>query len=605
MPVRSTKVSEYASFFKSPLAARWKRVGARRRAGVAAPLFSLHSKESIGIGELPDLELLIDWCEQAGLGILQLLPMNDVGFNFRPYDSESCFALEPAYLSLSRLTQADTAAFKNEIAELKRRFPAGRPRVDYGIKKAKLELLWMIFQQTPRSARAGLARFSKKEAGWLEPYVHFKVLKEEQEYRSWEQWPDPWKKPDASALGELSLRMAERLEFHRWMQWQLYLQFRAVSQYARAKNVLILGDLPFLVSRDSADVWANQDYFKLDLKAGAPPDLLFAEGQQWGMPPYRWDNIAAADYDYLAAKLRYAENFYDLFRIDHFVGVFRVWVFPENGTGVFDPPNEPVWEDHGRRIVEALCAATTMLPCAEDLGTVPECSNRLLNQYAIPGMDVQRWTRDWGATEEFKPPAHYRKNSVAVLSTHDISPFRAWWKYEAGTVDESLFRKKCETRGFSFEETRSKLFDPETSSHGRLRWRKGLDLATLMHVLGRPSEEIRDFRDLYKGTIDEKEKFLYFTGLKPGASDSEVARGALARVNETTSIFSVQLLQDWLPAETLGGTDLWEFRVNFPGTTSDKNWSAVLPFSLEKLLGMRVETRRIRSLVARSGRHPS
>jgi len=158
-----------------------------------------------------------------------------------------------------------------------------------------------------------------------------------------------------------------------------------------------MGDLPFLVSRDSADVWANKNYFKLHLTSGAPPDMYFAMGQKWGMPPYRWEEIEKDKYIYIKEKLKFAANFYNMFRIDHFVGLFRVWTI-ENNTpeeqasliGNFDPKNKPLWKKSGEKIIDVMIQNPEMLPCAEDLGTVPDCSNKTLEEYGIPGMDVQR-----------------------------------------------------------------------------------------------------------------------------------------------------------------------------------------------------------------------
>src|SRR5688572_4870771 len=118
---------DYSAFLQTASAGQWKRLGVKRRAGVCAPLFSLHSKQSLGIGELPDLKLFGEWCLEAGLSIIQLLPMNDVGFDFRPYDAQSTFALEPVYLSLEKLKEAEIGPFQSELAALKKQFPAGTP----------------------------------------------------------------------------------------------------------------------------------------------------------------------------------------------------------------------------------------------------------------------------------------------------------------------------------------------------------------------------------------------------------------------------------------------------------------------------------------------
>jgi 4-alpha-glucanotransferase len=142
---------DYAPFLKAKCEKIWKKIGARRRAGVTTPLFSIYSKKSIGIGEIPDLKLLIDWCKKTGLSIIQLLPLNDVGFDFRPYDAQSSMALDPMYLSLEALSDCNLKPFFKDLQTLRDRFPTGKALVDYGIKKAKLELLERMFANSATS----------------------------------------------------------------------------------------------------------------------------------------------------------------------------------------------------------------------------------------------------------------------------------------------------------------------------------------------------------------------------------------------------------------------------------------------------------------------
>ncbi len=496
----------------------------RRSAGVLTPLFSLYSKKSIGIGEFLDLKLLVDWCKKAGLRIIQLLPINDVGFNFRPYDSESSFALEPMHLSLEKIPGA--GRLKSEIKELRKKFPPQGDFYDTRIKKTKLEILRKIFEKKDPSKQKEFQRFVEAQKSWLGPYTCYKVLKDKFSLAGWMDWPAEFRDREPKALEKLEKEEAANLEFYRWLQWQCYLQFRDAKKYAEKKDVQILGDIPFLVARDSADVWAHPDYFKLELSAGAPPDLYFAAGQEWGMPPYNWPRIESHGYDCITEKLKYAENFYTLFRIDHFIGVFRVWTFPygpaqeeRSKTGAFDPPDEKIWEDHGRRIVEAMLRSTKMRPCAEDLGCVPECSNRVLEAYGIPGMDVQRWMRHWETIGEYKLPAEYRPNAIAVISTHDTSPLEAWWKWEAGNEDD-------------------------------------------------------------------RQKFWKAIGLS-GAYESEpsvkFSEACFQAVSSAPSVFSIQLLQDWLSLAGLSGEVCADHRINLPGIVNDKNWRLRLPFSLEEL----------------------
>ena len=446
----------------------------------------------------------------------------------------------------------------------------------------------------------------------FKPYARFKVLKERFHHSAWEQWPDEYKFKHREAIERLDADEAGRMAFHEWLQWQLFHQFADAKRHAVRRGVFLIGDLPFLVSRDSADVWAEPEFFKLDRASGAPPDLYFALGQRWGMPPYNWPGIAARGYEYMARKLRYAEHFYDLFRVDHFVGIFRVWTIaltepPESAgqRGAFDPPDESQWAANGRAHLEAIVKNTRMLPLAEDLGVVPVCSNPTLAQFAIPGMEVQRWTRDWEGNADFKGPLLYRRNSVAVLSTHDMTGLFGWWRDEAGTVDAGMFRKKCPSRGVSFEKVRPKLFDPAHPVPGRLLWRPDVrDVSVLLERLGLREEQARDFIEMYRGSFDEKRRFRRFIGLpgeprrQPGP---ELARHAILKAHEAESVFSVQPIQDWLSLSPRFAPEAADFRINYPGSSGPQNWTRRLPMSLEGLKAMRLD-REILKLNRKAGR---
>ena len=582
----------YAPFLETRAKDKWQRFGVRRRAGVATPLFSIYSKDSAGIGEFPDLDLLADWTASCGMSIIQLLPMNDVGSNFRPYDADSTFALEPMYLRLDALRGADPAPFKKDIAKLKQAFPCGMLKVDYGVKAAKLRLLRRMFESADRGAEFGA--YVAAKSFWLEDWAIYRVIKDHHGNKAWEEWPAELRSRDAKTLGEFVRAHRTEIGFYQWLQWQSALQFAAAKSYAASKGVFFLGDLPFLVSRDSADVWAHQNYFKLELLAGAPPDAFFAAGQRWGMPPYRWEAIAADGYRYLIEKVKTAEEFYDLFRIDHVVGVFRLWtiradepVETQGLRGVFDPADESQWEEQGRRILGVMLDHSRMLPCAEDLGVVPPCSYKVLGEFGIPGIDVERWTRDWGNTYDFKSPHDWRKGAIAVISTHDTTPLGVWWLYECGTIDEDLFRRRLADRGIPFDLMKDKLFDLKNSAHGRLRWKSDLRSPhDVLAVLGLREEEARDFIDFFLAASDEKQKFLKFLGLAgapPERMNPDFAEAIFKRTSETSPIFAVQLLQDWLALDASFEPDRWDYRINFPGTADDKNWTLALPYSLEKM----------------------
>jgi 4-alpha-glucanotransferase len=275
--------------------------------------------------------------------------------------------------------------------------------------------------------------------------------------------------------------------------------------------------------------------------------------------------------------------------------------------GFFDPPDEREWEGRGRRFLEVMLENSSMLPCAEDLGVIPECSHRVLREFGIPGMDVQRWSRDWESTYAFKSPDSYRPNSVAVLSTHDMTPLLTWWQFEAGTIDEALFQKMCETRGISFEAVRDKLFDLERSVGGRLRWKDDVDSEEeFLRRLNLRREEARDFIDLHQGTFDERQKFWNYLGL-PGEFKEKATqpfvRRALEKVSRSSSIFNIQFIQDWLallsPLRSL--PDCRDLRINVPGTRNERNWTFVLPLSLEEMKKLKIN-KELKAMNATAGR---
>ena len=196
----------YKEFLSTPSRKQWERIGLNRRAGVAVPLFSVYSQNSIGIGEFTDLIFLIDWCRLAGMSIIQLLPMNDTGSDFRPYDAQSTFALEPMYLAIPGLKAVDLNPFKEKIAKLREEFPAGAGKVNYKIKEAKLSLLWEIFRAGSfiRSSEypAYFERYVEENKFWLDDYAIFKVIKENNQENKYWQYEVNGVQPQIGAEGE-------------------------------------------------------------------------------------------------------------------------------------------------------------------------------------------------------------------------------------------------------------------------------------------------------------------------------------------------------------------------------------------------------------------
>ncbi|MFC1485041.1 4-alpha-glucanotransferase [bacterium] len=579
----------------------WKKIGIKRRAGIMCPLFSIYSEKSIGIGDFLDLKILIDWCKITENTILQLLPVNDTGYGFSPYSSVSSFALDPIYISLENV-KATQLNISEELEKLRQKFPLGNSRVNYDIKAEKIKVLRNIFQTTTLDFfdKESFEKFKLENAYWLEEYVEYKVLKEIFDGKDWQEWEDKYKYRDTESICFFRSEKQDDLEFYRWAQWQLFEQFKEVHEYAKANGIYIMGDIPFLVSGDSADVWGpGRDIFDLDQYAGCPPDAYNAFGQKWGMPAYNWQELKRTNYEYFKNKLKYTENFYDLHRIDHVVGIFRLWTISkdepeENGglNGKFNPEDERLWEQNGKQILKAMIDCTDMLPCAEDLGVIPPQCPKVLNELGIPGIEVQRWLKDRDAdVRYFKKNKDYRYLSCAISSGHDMSNTASMWQYELGTVDEASFRMICNDKGLDFEKLSNKLFDIENSKHGRLRWKKEIStIDILLWNIGRDRDEVYDIIDMYKETYGEKDLFADDLELK-GAAEEDISKDLmlviLRYISSASSIFCIQSILDWVIASD-DIKDLWNFRINFPGTVGPHNWSLKLPFSLEKLLKMNI-----------------
>ncbi|MFH0913371.1 MAG: 4-alpha-glucanotransferase [Candidatus Omnitrophota bacterium] len=606
MPEQSLK----ELLLKTPSKDKWQRIGTQKRAGLLIPLFSVYSKNSVGIGDFRDLKLLIDWAKLSGNAIIQLLPLNEVGPFFCPYDSVSSFALEPAYISLEEIPQAGKKPFKARVNQLRKEFPPGQKHIDYRIKKRKLELLWDMFFEEGESAVKDSQEFIKNNSYWSGDFALYKVLKDYHQGRPWYEWELRYRNRQPSQLEMFRKQHAKEIMFHAWVQQQLYRQFREVKEYAQKKKILLNGDLPLLVSRDSADVWAHPEFFKLDFAAGAPPDMYCAKGQRWGMPTYNWDKVAGDGYRYLKEKLKFAQEFYDILRIDHVVGLFRIWSIPyqeplENQGlhGFFDSPDESKWERQGRGILLVMLNSTRMLLCAEDLGVIPPVCKQVLRGLGMPGNDVQRWTKDWKIKHDFLEPRDYRSVSVAMLSTHDTTNWAAWWEKEAGTIDEAFFKRKCAERGINYASVKDKLFDFSRSGHGRLRWLSSIVSSNaLTAILGKRKEEIADFIEMYENSYQEKEKLFKCLGLSGSAQEAankKIIQAVLKMTLESQAVFCIQSIIDWLYLVDIFSGDPYSYRINIPGTISEENWSMAIPISLEGLIKHKV-TKEIKNIIAAS-----
>lgn len=423
-----------------------KSFGANRRSpflnkgvcGVMIPLFSIRSAESFGVGEILDLLPLIDWMSDHHLHLLQILPIYETSpYETSPYQALSGFALDPIYLSLlawDDFNQSEAAhtltapSFQQELGRLR-----DSKEICYEeIRALKAPLLEQSFDSFLReewikkSERARLLQqFIEKHAEWLNDYVLFRLLKEQQGWRYWKEWPLVYRDRDAAAMRALEQKNETRLLFFKYLQWALWEQWKQVRAYAREKNVLMMGDLPFLVSQDSADIWTHRDAFSAVDSVGAPPDVFNDQGQDWGLPLFDWKEMERKDFFWWRLRIRHARALFNLIRLDHVVGFYRVWVIPQKGKPYFEPSEEPEQIRRGAAFLNAIIEeAGDCIPVAEDLGVIPDFVRESLTAFGIAGHKILRWEKD---DLRYRDPKAYPFVSLATTGTHDTSTLLRWW----------------------------------------------------------------------------------------------------------------------------------------------------------------------------------
>jgi 4-alpha-glucanotransferase len=423
-----------------------------RAAGIALPLFSLRGAHDIGTGEILDLIPFIDWMDRWHQRVVQLLPINETAIGeSSPYNTASAFAIDPAYISAWQVPEVEHSNAAQEFigtprvrAQI-RRWRAASERHRQPVYRFKLQLLelgFAAFQDLPASSDRATAfgKFCRLNAWWLDDYALFRAIKERRRWISWEVWPEALRGRDPTALQRTAAALQTRIQFFQYLQWIAAEQWRAVREHARRRGVQIKGDLSFVCGRDSADVWAHQELFDLHSSAGAPPDAFSATGQAWGLPLYNWAVMRSRGYEWWRQRARQAHDLFDLFRVDHVVGLFRTYAIPvsDGGTSGFVPYHEAEQAAQGHDLLAAILAeAGESGVIAEDLGTVPDWVRQSLSQLGIPGYKVLRWEQQDGS---FSDPRSYAPLSVATTGTHDTDTLVTWWEMLPGEDRAAVIR---------------------------------------------------------------------------------------------------------------------------------------------------------------------
>jgi 4-alpha-glucanotransferase len=409
-----------------------------RVAGVTIPLFSIRTARDWGIGQITDLPACAAWTLTGGHKLLQILPAYELApGETSPYGARTAFGLDPIYIGLEAVPDLDRETLNDVLGDEGRREVArlrASAHVDYGAVRAlKARALHRAFERfLEREWRAGTPRasslrsFIAEEGAWENDLALYVALREKNRDFSWQMWPALERDRAPAAMAQARTELAARILEHQYTQWIAHEQWQTARRDIAAMGVELMGDLPFIVGHESADVWSHAKQFRRDVSLGAPPDPFSDDGQDWGLPAYDWAAMDGDDLDWLRKRTRRAATLYDRFRLDHVVGYFRMYVKKMGDRhGSFDPASEENQRTHGSRVMEVIRSeAGSAKVIAEDLGVIPPFVRSVLGGLGIPGYRVLPWENDAG---RFRDPREFPASSVATWSTHDTAPIVAWW----------------------------------------------------------------------------------------------------------------------------------------------------------------------------------
>ena len=321
-------ISDRYAYFDIPV---WKG------AGIAIPVFSLKSENSFGVGDFGDLKRMIDWAVSTQQKVIQILPINDTTMTHAwtdsyPYNSISIYAFHPMYADIKQMgtlkDKSAAAKFNKKQKELN-----GLPAMDYeAVNQTKWEYFRLIFKQEGEKVLASgeFGEFFNANKEWLQPYAVFSYLRDAFQTPNFREWPrhSVYNAQDIEKMCRPESVDYPHIALYYYIQFHLHLQLVAATKYAREHGVVLKGDIPIGISRNSVEAWTAPYYFNLNGQAGAPPDDFSVNGQNWGFPTYNWDVMEKDGYRWWMKRFQKMSEYFDAYRIDHILGFFRIWEIP-------------------------------------------------------------------------------------------------------------------------------------------------------------------------------------------------------------------------------------------------------------------------------------
>ena len=393
-----------------------------------------------GIGDLgPEAYRFLDFLHEAGHKVWQVLPLNPTGYGDSPFQCFSASAGNPLLISLDMLVERGILSQRDlNIAPT-----VPDQSVDYGrVIASKMPLLKRAAQNFLDSAAGGERRqfeeFCQANANWLDDFALFMACKEAHALIAWPRWPADIADRTADAIRQRSVRLAREIQIRKYWQYEFLQQWQGLRTHAHGLGIKIIGDVPIYVAHDSADVWAQREFFLLDGQgypakmSGVPPDYFSATGQLWGNPIYNWPLMKETRYRWWVERFRAALRLYDIVRIDHFRGFEAYWEIPAGATTAVHGK----WvKGPGADLFAVLKAELGELPIiAENLGVITPGVEAIRHQFDFPGMAILQFAFGRDPQGPSFRPHNYGRDLVAYTGTHDNDPVVGWWN-SPGTTD--------------------------------------------------------------------------------------------------------------------------------------------------------------------------
>ncbi|MFN1835676.1 4-alpha-glucanotransferase [Balneola sp. MJW-20] len=401
-----------------------------------------------GTGDLGhEAREFIDFLQDTGQTIWQILPLTPTGYGNSPYASYSAFAgnsylISPDLLVEKGLLKAEeTSQYEIPV----------KTEADYEASFASRDILYSkasarFYENGDKKEHEAFGDFKKDNAHWLDDYVLFMACLKYFDRRPWNQWDSDIAKREKKAMKAYRKKFNNEIDYQYWLQFEFDQQWSSLKSYANDRDIRVVGDIPIFVDHNSADVWANPEYFEVDaegnrqLVAGVPPDYFSKTGQLWGNPLYKWDELERDGYSWWVARFKHMFRICDAIRVDHFRGFDAYWQVEatektaEKGEWIEGP---------GEKLFQTILDECGEIPIiAEDLGFVTKGVEQLRDQFNFPGMKIIQFAFDSDSSNSFLPH-NYPQNCVTYSGTHDNDTALGWYN---STSEAEQHRARIYTR---------------------------------------------------------------------------------------------------------------------------------------------------------------